>query len=112
MARRHYSGAMTQHLELDWIDGDTAHVTNRTGTAVHDVVLRASGLATVSGEPCWEFAADTLHDGEFIALDHIEVADGWEDDPPQLEMNWQSEDPPQNHSKQATLVAPSAPAHD
>ena len=109
--RRDYSGAMTQHLELDWIDGGTAHVTNRTGAPAHDVVLRVRGLATVGGEPGWEFTADALYDGEFIALDHIEVADGRRTDPPQLEMNWRSEDPPQSHSRQVALVAPATPPH-
>ena len=103
---------MTQHLELDWIDSGTAHVTNRTGAAVHDVVLRTIGLATVGGDSGWEFTADTLYDGEFIALDHIELADGWQADPPQLDMDWQSEDPPQHNSRQVALIAPSTPTHE
>ncbi|MFI8414635.1 hypothetical protein ACIGB6_19500 [Paeniglutamicibacter gangotriensis] len=97
---------MGHNLELDWIDPMTAHVTNRTGRAVFDVKLALIGSVTVEDKSDWSFEAETLPDGEFIALRSIKKDVGWATAPPFLAMSWREEDSGGDSYKRVPLVQP------
>lgn len=95
---------MTRHLQLDWIDAHTAYLANHTGTVVFDVVLKATGMATIGGEDNWSFTAEKLPDGEFIGVREIEAKPGWVDDPPHLEISWRDKDSKIDNFRRVGLV--------